>query len=122
MQLYEDIVYEGRIYVFAGSRQDQQELKTVAMDNYGLIIRPLVTEQGMHFASTKSAYNFEVNKKANKTEIKSAVEKIYNVKVRKVRTANRKGKVRRRGRSFGQTSSWKKAVVYLEPDYHIDLF
>jgi len=92
------------------------------MDNYQVIIRPLITEQGMHFANTKGAYNFEVNKRANKTEIKNAVEKIYKVKVRNVRTANRKGKVRRRGRSFGQTSSWKKAFVYLEPDYHIDLF
>ncbi len=76
----------------------------------------------MHFANTKGAYNFEVNKKANKTEIKNAIEKIYNVKVRKVRTANRRGKIRRRGKSFGQTSSWKKAVVYLESDYHLDLF
>ena len=92
------------------------------MDNYGVIIRPLITEQGIHFANTRGAYSFEVNKKANKTEIKNAIEKIYNVKVKKVRTANRKGKVRRRGRNFGQTSSWKKAVVYLEPDFHIDLF
>jgi large subunit ribosomal protein L23 len=92
------------------------------MDNYAVIIRPLITEQGMHFASTRSAYNFEVNKKANKTEIKNAVEKIYNVKVNKVHTANYKGKVRRRGRHIGHTSSWKKAIVYLEADYHIDLF
>jgi ribosomal protein L23 len=42
--------------------------------------------------------------------------------VDKVRTANRKGKQRRRGRTIGMTSSWKKAVVYLQPDYHIDLF
>ncbi|HEW78549.1 MAG TPA: 50S ribosomal protein L23 [Phycisphaerales bacterium] len=76
----------------------------------------------MHFANTKGAYCFEVNKRANKPEIKNAVEKIYSVKVRKVRTANRKGKYRRKGRSFGQTPSWKKAVVFLEPDYHIDLF
>ena len=92
------------------------------MDNYGVIIRPLITEQGIHFANTRGAYSFEVNKKANKTEIKNAIEKIYNVKVNKVRTANRRGKARRRGRNFGQTSSWKKAVVYLEPDFHIDLF
>ena len=92
------------------------------MDDYKVIIRPLITEQGMHFASTKSAYCFEVNKKANKTEIKNAVEKIYSVKVLKVRTANRKGKYRRKGRSFGMTASWKKAVVFLGPDYHIDLF
>ncbi|MBN2312378.1 MAG: 50S ribosomal protein L23 [Sedimentisphaerales bacterium] len=92
------------------------------MDDYNIIIRPLVTEQGMHFANVKSAYSFEVNKRANKAQIKNAVERIYNVKVQKVRTANRKGKQRRRGRSFGVTSSWKKAVVFLEPEFHIDLF
>ena len=94
----------------------------IGVDDYGVIIRPLVTEQGMHFANIKGAYSFEVNKKANKAQIKNAVEKIYNVKVQKVRTANRRGKSRRRGRSYGTTSSWKKAVVFLEPDFHIDLF
>jgi large subunit ribosomal protein L23 len=92
------------------------------LDDYNVIIRPLITEQGMHFANTKGAYSFEVNKKANKTQIKNAVEKIYSVKVSKVRTANRRGKYRRRGRALGVTPSWKKAVVFLEPDYHIDLF
>ena len=92
------------------------------MNDYNVIIRPLITEQGMHFANTKSAYSFEVNKKANKVQIKNAVEKIYDVKVSKVRTANRKGKYRRRGKSLGYTPSWKKAVVFLESDYHIDLF
>ncbi len=92
------------------------------MDDFNVIIRPLVTEQGMHFANVKSAYSFQVNKTANKTQIKNAVEKIYNVKVDKVRTANRIGKVRRKGRSLGQTPNWKKAVVFLKPDFHIDLF
>ena len=92
------------------------------MDIYSVIIRPLITEQGTHLANKIGAYAFEVNKIANKNEIKNAVEKIYNVKVRQVRTANRKGKYRRKGRVFGLTASWKKAVVYLEPEYHIDLF
>lgn len=92
------------------------------MDDYSVIIRPLITEQGTHLASTKSAYPFQVRKSANKTQIKNAVEKIYGVKVQKVRTANRQGKPRRRGRTIGATPSWKKAVVYLEADYHIDLF
>ena len=92
------------------------------MDDYNIIIKPLVTEQGMHFANTKSAYSFEVNKRANKAQIKNAVERIYNVKVQKVRTANRKGKQRRKGRTIGTTASWKKAVVFLNPDFHIDLF
>jgi len=92
------------------------------VDDYSIIIRPLITEQGMHFANVKGAYSFEVNTKANKAQIRNAVERIYNVKVQKVRTANRRGKYRRRGRNFGMTSSWKKAVVYLKPDFHIDLF
>lgn len=92
------------------------------MDDYNIIIRPLVTEQGMHFANTKNAYSFEVHKKANKIQIRNAVEKMYKVKVVDVRTANVKGKPRRRGRSIGHTPSWKKAVVVLHPDFHIDLF
>jgi len=92
------------------------------MDEYSIIIRPLVTEQGMHFAHNRGAYSFEVNSRANKPQIRNAVEKLYNVKVEKVRTANLRGKHRRRGGTVGMTSSWKKAVVYLKPDYHIDLF
>lgn len=92
------------------------------MNDTSIIVRPLITEQSTHLAGTKSAYSFQVNKNANKTQIKSAVENLYSVKVRKVRTANRKGKTRRKGRNIGMTASWKKAVVYLEPDYHIDLF
>jgi large subunit ribosomal protein L23 len=76
----------------------------------------------MHFANVKGAYSFEVNRRANKAQIKNAVEKIYNVKVQKVRTANYKGKHRRRGRAVGRTPSWKKAVVFLDPEFHIDLF
>ena len=92
------------------------------MEDYEIVKRPLITEQSMHFANTKNAYSFEVNKKANKIEIKSAVEHLYDVKVKEVRTANCKGKPRRHGRSFGTTASWKKAVVVLDPEYHIDLF
>ena len=92
------------------------------MDDYNIIIKPLVTEQGMHFANTKNAYSFEVNKKANKVQIRGAVERLYSVKVTDVRTANVKGKLRRRGRSMGMSKSWKKAVVVLHQDYHIDLF
>lgn len=92
------------------------------MDDYNVIIRPLITEQGMHFANTKGAYSFEVNKRANKAQIRNAVERIYNVKVQKVRTANLQGKQRRRGRAIGKTSSWKKAIVFLDPEFHIDLF
>ena len=92
------------------------------MDDYNIIIKPLVTEQGMHFANTRNAYSFEVKKKANKIQIRNAVERLYKVKVTDVRTANVKGKPRRRGRDFGRTRNWKKAVVVLGEEYHIDLF
>lgn len=92
------------------------------MEDYNIVIKPLVTEQGMHFANTRGAYSFQVNPKANKTEIKNAIERLYNVKVDKVCTANHKGKMRRRGRNIGMTPAWKKAVVYLKSDFHIDLF
>ena len=92
------------------------------MDDYRVIIKPLITEQGIHFANARSAYSFEVDKKANKIQIKKAIETIYGVKVEKVCTANRKGKLRRRGQATGMTPSWKKAVIYLGPDDHIDLF
>jgi large subunit ribosomal protein L23 len=92
------------------------------VEDYQVIIRPLVTEQGMHFANVRGAYSFEVAKTANKTQIKNAIEKLYSVKVDKVRTANRLGKFRRLGKNSGKTPAWKKAVVYLKPDYHIDLF
>ena len=92
------------------------------MDEHQVIIRPLITEQGIHFANTRGEYSFKVNNRANKSQIKNAVEKLYGVKVLKVRTANRRGKLRRRGRSFGRTSGWKKAVVCLSSEHHIDLF
>ena len=92
------------------------------MNEYSVLIRPVITEQSMHFANAKNAYAFEVNPKANKVQIREAVEKIYNVKVVNVRTANVKGKPRRRGRHFGLTRSWKKATVVLHDEYHIDLY
>ena len=92
------------------------------MQDHNIIIRTLITEQGTHLAGKIGAYAFEVNRGANKQQVKGAVERLYNVKVDKVRTASRKGKFRRKGRTMGFTSDWKKAVVYLEKDYHIDLF
>jgi large subunit ribosomal protein L23 len=103
------------------------------MDIYHTIIRPLVTEKGtyqsqMSFPATHSrparggAYAFEVHPKANKAQIRQAIEKIYNVKVESVRTSNRLGKRRRYRLNYGTTKSWKKAVIVLKPEHHIDLF
>ena len=103
------------------------------MDIYHVIKRPLVTEKGTHQAgkshgATKhvaargGAFAFEVDKDATKAVIKQAVEKIYNVKVQSVRTSIRKGKRRRVKFKMGKSPDWKKAVVVLDADHHIDLF
>ena len=92
------------------------------MDWHQVVIRPLVTEKGTRGSITLNAYPFQVHPQANKFEIKNAIERIYSVKVREVRTANRKGKPRRTRFKRGLTSHWKRAVVVLDPDYHIDLF
>jgi len=89
---------------------------------YRTIVRPLVTEKGTHQSEALNAYAFEVVPEANKTDVKRAVEAIYEVKVLEVRTANRKGKPRRIGRRSGTTRRWKKAVVVLDPEHRIDLF
>ena len=91
-------------------------------DIYGVVVRPLVTEKGTHQSQALNAYAFEVSTDADKSQIKQAIEKIYEVKVLEVRTANRKGKPRRTGFRWGKTRHWKKAVVVLHPDHHIDLF
>jgi large subunit ribosomal protein L23 len=94
----------------------------VGRDIHSVIIRPIVTEKGTYQSQTLNAYAFEVGAGANKAQIKQAVEKIYDVKVLEVRTANRKGKQRRTGRTQGKTRRWKKAVVVLYEDHRIDLF
>ena len=82
---------------------------------HDVIIRPVVTEKSMTEMADKK-YTFVVDKKANKTEIKKAVEAIFDVKVEKVNTLNYDGKMKRMGRTQGRTASFKKAVVKLSND------
>ena len=92
------------------------------MEYTDVIIRPLVTEKSTHQQQTRNSYAFEVSDKANKPQIKQAVEKIYNVKVVDVRTMTRKGKPRRSKFRQTTTSNWKRAVVVLEENSRIELF
>ena len=92
------------------------------IDVYGVIKRPLITEQGMHIVQTQNSYPFAVDQRANKVQIRDAVEKLFGVSVIGVRTANRKGKPRRRGRRSGRTPNWKKAFVKLKEGETIELF
>ncbi|MDD3959117.1 MAG: 50S ribosomal protein L23 [Clostridiaceae bacterium] len=75
-----------------------------------IIIKPILTEKSSGDVAV-GKYTFEVNKTATKTQIKDAVEKLFNVKVLSVATANYEGKMKRQRYSLGRTPSWKKAVV-----------
>jgi large subunit ribosomal protein L23 len=86
-----------------------------------IIIRPLMTEKSMRQKEEQNTVTFRVRPDANKIEIRSAVEKIFNVKVADVRTANFQGKVKRMGRHQGPRADWKKAIVTLAPGHKIEL-
>ena len=91
------------------------------MNHYQIIIRPLVTEKNTNLMSLNK-YSFEVDRNANKLQIKQAIETIFNVGVTKVHTMNVRGKLRRRGREFGYTRDWKKAIVTLAEGDRIEIF
>ena len=92
-------------------------------DPRDVILRPVVSEKSYGLLDD-GAYTFVVHPDANKIEIRQAVEAIFNVRVRKVNTLNRKGKRKRNRRSFtfGKRSDTKRAVVTLVGDDRIDLF
>ena len=91
------------------------------MDYQDILRRPIITEKNTRLMEMNQ-YTFEVAPEANKIQIKEAVERTFNVKVKKVNTMNVRGKPRRRIRRRGREASWKKAIVTLEPGYTIDLF
>lgn len=92
------------------------------MNHYRDIIKaPIITEKTAAIAEDGKSYVFKVDYKANKTEIKQAIEKIFNVKVESVNTINVKPKKKRVGRYTGMTSKYKKAIVKLAEGSSIDL-
>ena len=84
------------------------------MNIHEVIVRPVVTENGVEKKDSERTLCFEVSASANKTQVKAAVEKLFKVKVEEVRTATFEGKLRRRGRFVGYRSDWKKAYVKLK--------
>lgn len=84
------------------------------MNQYQVIRRPIITEKGLTAKDERRTLCFEVHPSASKTEVKEAVQKLFKVKVESVRTANFAGKLRRRGKTSGFRSDWKKAYVKLQ--------
>ena len=94
----------------------------LVLEPYQIIIRPIVTEKGFHNSSARNTYTFEVHKLASKTDIKEAIETLYDVKVVSVHTQNRQGKKRRTRKGIGVTRSWKKAMIKLDADHRLDIY
>ncbi|WP_084066667.1 50S ribosomal protein L23 [Desulfocicer vacuolatum] len=92
------------------------------MKDYDIIRRPLNTEKTTLQKELFNQVSFEVDRQANRMEIKDAVERIFNTKVQTVRTIQMKGKVKRRGKVLGKRRDWKKAIVRLMPGQRIDFF
>jgi large subunit ribosomal protein L23 len=88
-----------------------------------IIKRPLLlTEKGNVLRETQSQYLFEVDRRANKIQIREAVERLFNVKVTDVHTMIVRGRMRRMGRGHAKTKNWKKAIVSLKDGDTIEFF
>jgi len=91
------------------------------MNVWDVLRRPIITEKNTRLADIRQ-YMFVVDRRANKTQVKEAVELAFKVKVTDVNTLNAPGKERRRGRVMGERSGFKKAIVTLAPGSSIELF
>ncbi|NGZ05047.1 MAG: 50S ribosomal protein L23 [Magnetococcales bacterium] len=89
---------------------------------YQVLDTPRITEKSTMCQEQGNQMVFRVATWANKTQIKAAVEKLFNVQVEAVQTLNVRGKIKRVGRQQGQRSNWKKAIVRLEQGQSIDFF
>ncbi|MBU1143238.1 MAG: 50S ribosomal protein L23 [Firmicutes bacterium] len=89
---------------------------------YDILKAPIITEQSTKLIESQNRYTFKVDRKANKVEIKKAVEAIFNVTVLKVNTINVLPKFKRMGKHEGYKSAYKKAVVKLAEGQKIDAF
>lgn len=95
---------------------------SLKLDSYQVLLRPLVTEKGVENSTDHNSYSFQVSTLATKEDVRRAVEEMFDVKVVKVATQNRKGKSRRTKFGVGRTSDWKKAIVKLDPEHRIEFF
>jgi large subunit ribosomal protein L23 len=92
------------------------------MDPHQIIIRPVISEKSYNLIESEGQYTFQVDRRANKNQIRRAVEEAFDVKVHKVNTTHVKSKPKRQGLTRGRTSTWKKAVVKLIEGDRIELF
>lgn len=92
------------------------------MDLYKVIKRPLITEKANLHKELSNQIALEVDRRANKVEIRRAVETLLKTEVLEVKTMNVQGKTRRVGRNTGRRPNWKKAIVRLAPGKRVEFF
>lgn len=92
------------------------------MNQTDIIKGPIITEKLDQARENFRHYSFLVDKKANKTEIRHAVEKLFKVNVVEIRTAIVRGKIKRIGQNIGRRPNWKKAIITLKEGQTLDLF
>ena len=91
-------------------------------DPRDVILRPIVSEKSYDLIEDNNTYTFEVDPRSNKEEIRDAVETVFDVRVLRVNTMNRKGKMKRQGWTYGKRKDTKRALVTLAEGNSIDLF
>ena len=92
------------------------------MNYHAIIKRPVVSEKSTLQKEVSNQLTFEVDRKANRIEIKKAIQSLFSVQVNAVRTMQIKGKYKQRGRIIGKRRDWKKAIVTLKPGERIEFF
>jgi len=92
------------------------------MNYHAIIKRPVVSEKSTMQKEVANQLSFEVDRKANRIEIKKAIQSLFSVQVDAVRTLQIKGKFKKRGRIIGKRRDWKKAIVTLKPGERIEFF
>jgi large subunit ribosomal protein L23 len=114
--------------VSAAARKAAAEVKKPSpapgtrVDPHDILIAPLLTEKSTRLREEHNQISFMVSPRANKAEVKKAVEEALKVKVESVNIVNVRGKVKRLGRFAGRQASWKKGIVTLKAGQKLDLF
>jgi large subunit ribosomal protein L23 len=92
------------------------------MTPHEILRKPVITEKSTIQKEANNQFTFEVDRRANKVEIRRAVEQVFNARVVNVRTIRMNGKVKRFGRTLGKRRNWKKAIVTLAQGEHVEFF
>lgn len=104
------------------SSTEEQAPGGIFLEPHQVVLRPLVTEKGVHRSTRYNQYAFEVHQRATKADVRRAIVALFDVPVLRVNIQNRKGKPRRTRFRSGYTKPWKKAIVTIDDEHRIDFY